>query len=414
MTDFAVFLAPIGRWLVHSLWQGVVVLVACLLLRPAMRRQSAALECRVTTSALVAVALLPFLTAGAAWFAGGMEPAATAALGRSGSVVPVSADLLRLMQRHLTFDTARGVFGVWLVGTVLSLAWLLLGTWRARLILADSRPCAVPAAPQLAHQVGLRAMPEMREWHGARTPFVLGGLRPVVVLPPGLDRVLDAREFESVLLHELAHVTRRDVGANLLLRLLGALAWYQLPFWILLRELERARERACDDLAVRAMGRSLPLARALVFLEERRAGGPRLAMAGTGGDFAARIRRILSEAGPSVPGSRRLASVALVSLLVVTGSTLLYAGSAEDSLSRWARGVHALVQARDPAGPFTVELVGGTLVAATIDGSPVPSDRIVQEGPRVALLDADGRSQLTLRVEAPGTIHWTPRPPRSP
>jgi hypothetical protein len=158
------------------------------------------------------------------------------------------------------------------------------------------------------------------------------------------------------------------------------------------------------------MGRSLPLARALLTLEEHRTGQPRLAMAGTGGDFSARVRRILS----SGSGRRRRVRGVLPVLLTVTGSTLVLAASAEGELAAWADGVHALVQASDPAGPFTIELLGGRLLAATIDGVPVPPDRIMQSGARVRLLDAAGRPELTLDVRAPGTIHWSPRPPRSP
>jgi hypothetical protein len=76
--------------------------------------------------------------------------------------------------------------------------------------------------------------------------------------------------------------------------------------------------------------------------------------------------------------------------------------------------VHALIQASDPAGRFTVELVGAQLVSATIDGVAIPAERIVQRGQQVSLLDPGGRAELTLEVRAPGTIRWSPRPYRSP
>ena len=104
----------------------------------------------------------------------------------------------------------------------------------------------------------------------------------------------------------------------------------------------------------------------------------------------------------------------LTALLAVTGSTLLLAASAEGQLEVWANNVHALIQANDPRGPFTVELIGNRLIGATIDGVPVPANRIVQRGERVHLLDAVGQPELTLEVQAAGTIHWSPRPPRSP
>jgi hypothetical protein len=111
---------------------------------------------------------------------------------------------------------------------------------------------------------------------------------------------------------------------------------------------------------------------------------------------------------------RHSATLALTALLTVTATTLLLAASAEDELAAWARNVHALIQASDPRGPFTVELMGRRLVGATIDGVPVPPERIVQRGDQVQMLDATGRPELTLELREPGAISWSPRPPRSP
>jgi beta-lactamase regulating signal transducer with metallopeptidase domain len=415
MTDLASTTTLLGRWLAHSLWQGAAVLLVYLLLERMMRRDDAESECRAASVGMVLIAVLPLLTAVAALLASGLAPVAQVAAG-GGTALPIPGEVLRLMQRHLTFDVARWVVGAWLAGVALSLIHLLLSLWWLnRRVLGESRIVSYPGLDALAVRVGLGKAPEVREWPGARSPFVTGWRHPILVLPEGLGGLLGASEAESVLLHELAHVARHDVARNLLLRLLGALAWHQLPFWVLLRDLNQARERSCDDLAVRAMGQRLPLARALVLLEQRRAGEPRLAMAGTGGDFSSRVRRILASVEPGAAARFRFGSeLVLAALLMVTGTTLLLAASAEGTLSRWASGVHAMISANDPAGPFTVELMGTRLVAATIDGRAVPAQRIVQQGTRVALLDAEGRPELTLRVEAPAAIHWTARPPRSP
>jgi hypothetical protein len=271
-----------------------------------------------------------------------------------------------------------------------------------------------PAIAGLAAGAGLGRCPVVRAWPAARGPFVTGWRVPVLVLPPALRDLLRPEEWASLLLHEFAHIARRDVIHNAVLRLLGAIAWYQAPFWWLLGELDRARERSCDDRAVETMGAGLPLARALVLLEERRGRRPGLAMAGTGGDFAARVRRILATGAGRAgrPVRHGMSMVAL--LLVATGATLLATGSAEAELQRWIHGVHAVIRASDPAGPFTVELQGDRLVSATIGGEALEPGRILQQGTRVSLLDNAGLPQLILRVEAPGGISWTPRRPRSP
>ena len=291
---------------------------------------------------------------------------------------------------------------------------MLAGLWRLnRIVSRESVPARPLGLPVLAARAGLGWTPEVREWSGAAAPFVAGWYRPVIVLPSGLSRLLSPGELEAVLLHELAHIRRNDAGTNLLLRVVGSLAWYQLPLWKLMGDLARDREHCCDELAVAAMGRSLPLARALLTLAEHRATEPRLVMAGTGGDFDARVRRIVSGEGAGRGLSRGFGFAATL-LLAVTGVTLLTAASAEGTLEAWASGLRALIHAKDPAGPFTVELVGKRLVGATIDGVPVPGNRIVQRGEQVDLLDPQGQPELTLQVNGPGQIHWQPRPPRSP
>ncbi len=401
-----------GRYLAHSLWQGVVLLLAYLGIRRWLTSARPEVRCRVAGWSVVLLALLPLLNRLVMTIAG--QPSAA---GLSSNVpvglIPVPGPVLQLLQRHLTFTLSQIIVLVWAIGVLFSLLRTLAGVWRLnRLLGRAGRPMSLPFMEALGLRTGL-PVPEVREWAGASAPFVAGWLRPVIVLPVGLSRLLSAGELEAVLLHELAHVKRNDVRNNLGLRVIGSLAWYQLPLWKLMNDLARDREHCCDELAIQTMGKSLPLARALITLEERRSGQPRLAMAGTGGDFSGRVRRIV--AGESGPRALPRGSAAVITILfAVTGSTLLTAASAEGQLAAWAENLHANIKANDPGGRFTVEMIGRRLISATIDGQVIPADRIVQRGEQVQMLDAHGRPQLVLEVPAPGRIHWSPRPPRSP
>jgi beta-lactamase regulating signal transducer with metallopeptidase domain len=415
MSDLGNLAVPLAHYLAHSLWQGPVVLVAYLLLRRRLAASGTGASCRVTTAGIILLILLPLLTALATLATGGSDAPTLPAGPVPNPLVPVPVPLLRLFQTHFTLDLARTITLIWCMGVLLSLGQVLTGVWRINRMLARAgRPVAPARLASLAARAGLAKPPAVREWSGTTAPFVVGWREPVVVLPVGLQTLLPASELEAVLLHELAHVRRGDVRANLVLRVLGAFGWHQAALWRMMGDLAREREHCCDELAVMAMGRTLPLARALLTLEECRSGQPRLAMAGTGGDFAARVRRIIAGGTMAGPPTRRRAGAAMAGLLAVTVVTMLLAASMEGELEAWANRVHALVQANDPAGPFTVELIGGRLVAATIDGASVPAERIVQRGHQVRLLDAAGRPELTLDVRAPGTIHWRPRLPRSP
>jgi hypothetical protein len=135
--------------------------------------------------------------------------------------------------------------------------------------------------------------------------------------------------------------------------------------------------------------------------------GPRFAPA-----FAptlARVRRILR---PHAFRRKRVAwtsacAAALIGALAVTApSAVAHQGRA---LAAALPTVH--IQARDHAGGFTMSLRGGSVVAASIAGEPVPRDRLVQRGPSVRVLGADGALALAVQVHpGGGGISWQSRP----
>src|SRR5207244_387246 len=100
------------------------------------------------------------------------------------------------------------------------------------------------------------------------SPMAVGFLRPAVILPETLLSEFTEAELDHVLLHELAHLARRDDWTNLLARLAGAtLALHPVAAWVL-RRIEREREIACDDWVVAMTGSARPYAASLARLFE--------------------------------------------------------------------------------------------------------------------------------------------------
>jgi beta-lactamase regulating signal transducer with metallopeptidase domain len=100
-------------------------------------------------------------------------------------------------------------------------------------------------------------------------PMTYGTRRPTVVLPASADAWTDDRR-RAVLLHELAHVARRDCFIQKLTSLACALYWPHPGVWWAARRLRTERELACDDLVLAAgagareyAGHLLDLARSL-------------------------------------------------------------------------------------------------------------------------------------------------------
>lgn len=65
----------------------------------------------------------------------------------------------------------------------------------------------------------------------------------------------------------------------------------------------------------------------------------------------------------------------------------------------------------DPAGEFTLTIRAGRPVAATVDRVPLPTERVVQQGDSIRLLDPQGSVILSLAYDrGAARIAWEPRP----
>lgn len=80
-------------------------------------------------------------------------------------------------------------------------------------------------------------------------PAVIGVIRPTIALPlNGLDD-LTADEARAVLLHECAHVARRDNLWGMFEAVFAAALWFHPLVHYALRQIAAAREEACDEVA---------------------------------------------------------------------------------------------------------------------------------------------------------------------
>lgn len=83
-----------------------------------------------------------------------------------------------------------------------------------------------------------------------QSPCVLGVFRPRLVLPHGLISELSHDELRMVFLHELAHLSRRDLALNWLLAAVEVIHWFNPLAWVVTRQLRVEREEDCDARAL--------------------------------------------------------------------------------------------------------------------------------------------------------------------
>ncbi len=175
----------------------------------------------------------------------------------------------------------------------------------------------------------------------ATTPATAGTWRPTIILPAGADN-WSASQRRSVLLHELAHVKRVDVLAQLVAGIACAFHWFNPLAWHGLTQMRKLRELACDDLVL--AGGEVPSDYAEVLLRIAREYRPgslsgAIAMA-RGTNVEHRILAILNAAQDRLPLSRRAAAalaLAAATMVVGLGSfrlELRAAGAAVDSAAK--------------------------------------------------------------------------------
>jgi beta-lactamase regulating signal transducer with metallopeptidase domain len=175
-------------------------------------------------------------------------------------------------------------------------------------------------------------------------PITAGFLHPVIVLPTSFPDKLTAEELEHVLLHEQAHIARRDQWANLLARIVGVFFGLHPVAAFALHRIERERERACDDWVVAATGDARPYAASLtrVFELTRRGSQPDLASGFMGSRLGGRIEELLTQ------GRRftRSTSIAVLAAIVVPIVILSLRAPATVAYAQAPETIHL----PDPAG----------------------------------------------------------------
>jgi beta-lactamase regulating signal transducer with metallopeptidase domain len=161
----------------------------------------------------------------------------------------------------------------WLAGTAAVIARAIAADRRTRRAARDAQPAGAEVTAMvasLAARMRVKA-PRVVVGDGEVGPHVVGVFAPTIVVPPAL-LAGDQQLARAAIIHELAHVRRRDGLARIVQIAAVALFWFWPVVRLANRRLERAREEACDAWALEAGDVSRPAyARLLVQMAQLRA-----------------------------------------------------------------------------------------------------------------------------------------------
>jgi beta-lactamase regulating signal transducer with metallopeptidase domain len=212
------------------------------------------------------------------------------------------------ISRNLMAGTV--LLGVWLCGAAFMFARLLVRLHRDRRdesIAGGSNPTLLKRR-FLAHGVPVTLSA------AGQGPSVDGVLRPHISLPLGIDRLLNDRELDAVLIHEVTHARRRDNLIGLIHEIALCGLWFHPLVWLTGSRLVMFRELSCDDFVIES-SRGADLVTALAKLADP--GESRLLRAGAATLFRHRLARLKA----SQP--HRARDAANLVLIMIYGAVLL-------------------------------------------------------------------------------------------
>jgi HEAT repeat protein/beta-lactamase regulating signal transducer with metallopeptidase domain len=267
--------------LAEAIAKTTLILAAAAVVSLTLRRASAALRHFVWTLAFCSALLIPLLTlALPKW----QLPIVTVAAGPSSADLPDAAVSQRpapprTPRRELapasstlasvdappasleprTSSWLRGVSWpqalgtIWLLGMLACVGRMAVGfaavRWLSRRTQVITDASWLPMARALARDLGVDGHLTFLRSGRAAMPVAAGIFRPSVIMPADADAWSPAR-LRIVLLHELAHVKRRDCLTHLIAQVACALYWFNPLAWMAAKRARTERERACDDLVL--------------------------------------------------------------------------------------------------------------------------------------------------------------------
>lgn len=326
----------------------------------------------------------------------------------------------------------------WLAGMFVVALAFAGGLIKLKRIRREARALTSDGWPRLLQSLrrglSLEADPVLLVSPRALAPMTWGVRRPIVLLPR------DCHEWpeelrRQVLLHELAHVRRRDGLTQLIAQCACLVHWFNPLVWIAARQMRVEREQACDDLVLGTGARPSTYASHLLQFACQLSGRERALSMGQPlarrSHIFARVDAVLDPRRcRRAPDRCTLALASALILTVVTGLSTLgptaHARDGDAKSSRAANPFHALpsperpdlsqacersLSSPDPFAsgrPLSCEfrVDGITVKMETEGGVQFNGDHTgierLEDGARFAIEEKRGRRRTSLRVTPGG------------
>jgi len=413
----------LGNTLMHSLWQGVLLAVAGGLIISVTRKQTAALRYNLLLAAMLLFTygvivtflgqLQPVQGGETATHIAGAKPAVSLAASPQPQITDVHDEAKQSLANIALVYFNRycnSIVMIWFLIICIKSVRLAAGVFeiyqlRRIKINAISKYWEDKVA-QLSAQLKLKQAIGIAESGIAQVPMVIGHLKPLILIPVGFINALSADEVEAILIHELAHIRRRDYLVNLLQSFMEIVFFFNPAVLWISQLLKAERENCCDDIALEQTASKYGYIQALLSCQEYKpVPGLGMAMAGGKNSLLERVKRIVNNNNQSL----NIMEKTLLTIGLVTAGICTVAFSAkrdvkinpkqQTAATRPAK--HITVDPKvgyvfkpDSKTTYSFNKTNSKISALVINGKTIPDAKIAAYRPQIdALLKQNERSK---------------------
>jgi beta-lactamase regulating signal transducer with metallopeptidase domain len=246
-----------AEFLIASAWQGLLLASGAWIGLKAVPKLAPRTRFVLWMIVFLLAALLPFVTL----------------LHGPGSASSAIHGAVHFPAAHLDAGWAFVFAGIWVVASLFSLGRLVANAFRLHRVARTATAVDLGEAhSELRAQLEQSGSQSVALWlsNSIDSPMLIGFFRPAIVVPAWLWQKLTPSEMSQVVMHELAHLERRDDWTNLLQKLFRAIFPLNPALLFAERQLCWEREMACDDAVLDGAVTPREYATCLTSLAEKR------------------------------------------------------------------------------------------------------------------------------------------------
>jgi beta-lactamase regulating signal transducer with metallopeptidase domain len=314
--------------LIHSLWIGLIAAVLAGAVLVCTQKSSSQLRYQLLCGCLIIFALITGFVFFQESRSSDQVTMVTRAPGRimlsvlpssQSGFVPGNIDVKTRLSAFINQNSV-WIFAIWFLCFALKSLGLISGLFYVHRIRSYKvHPVGrdwKDTVKSYAQKLGIHQSITLLQSELVKVPVTVGYLKPVILLPIGLIFQLPAQQIETILIHELAHIKRRDYLVNLLQSLLETIFFFNPGLLWLSSLIKDERETCCDDIVLANTSLKSSYMEALLAFHSQQPAESDLALGLGGNQLVNRLKRIINHENKRLNKMEKI--VLLAGLLIVS------------------------------------------------------------------------------------------------